>query len=44
LSVSPELVRINPVANLDHTKREMVAARFSEISVDTVKQAAEATP
>jgi hypothetical protein len=29
-----------PVANLDHAKREIVAARFYEISVDAVDQVA----
>jgi len=41
LGDSPELVRIhNPVAKLDHAKREIVAARFYEISADAVQQAA----
>ncbi|MDY0295903.1 MAG: helicase-related protein [Acidobacteriota bacterium] len=41
LGDSPELVRIhNPVAKLDHAKREIVAARFYEISADAVNQAA----
>jgi len=36
-----ELVRIqNPVAKLDHAKREIVAARFYEIPADAVQQAA----
>jgi hypothetical protein len=44
LGDSPELVRIhNPVAKLDHAKREIVAARFYEISADAVDQAAENT-
>jgi superfamily II DNA or RNA helicase len=42
LSDSPELVRIhNPVAKLDHAKREIVAARFYEIPAEAVAQAAE---
>jgi superfamily II DNA or RNA helicase len=42
LGDSPELVCIhNPVAKLDHAKREIVAARFYEISADAVNQAAE---
>jgi hypothetical protein len=41
LGDSPELVRIhNPVAKLDHAKKEIVAARFYEISADAVNQAA----
>ncbi|GAB4348114.1 MAG: helicase-related protein [Candidatus Abyssubacteria bacterium] len=45
LGDSPELVRIhNPVAKLDHAKREIVAARFYEISADAVQQAAESNP
>ncbi|MEW6380411.1 MAG: helicase-related protein [bacterium] len=41
LGDSPELVRIhNPVAKLDHAKREIVAARFYEIPADAVNQAA----
>ncbi|NSW87842.1 MAG: DUF3883 domain-containing protein [Syntrophobacteraceae bacterium] len=42
LGDSSELVRIhNPVAKLDHAKREIVAARFYEIPADAVNQAAE---
>jgi superfamily II DNA or RNA helicase len=42
LGDSPELVCIhNPVAKLDHAKREIVAARFYEIPADAVQQAAE---
>jgi polyhydroxyalkanoate synthesis regulator phasin len=42
LSDSPELVRIhNPVAKLDHAKREIVAARFYEISADVIQAANE---
>jgi len=38
---SPELLRIhNPVAKLDHAKREIVAARFYEIPAEAVQQAA----
>lgn len=45
LSDSPELMRIhNPVAKLDHAKREIVAARFYEISADAVQKAAEGNP
>jgi hypothetical protein len=41
LGDSPELVRIhNPVAKLDHAKREIVAARFYEIPADAVQKAA----
>jgi len=41
LGDSPELVRIhNPVAKLDHAKREIVAARFYEIPADAVQHAA----
>ena len=41
LSDSPELVRIhNPVAKLDHAKREIAAARFYEISAEAVQEAA----
>jgi len=37
LGDSPELVRIhNPVAKLDHAKREIVAARFYEIPAEAV--------
>jgi len=37
LGDSPELVRIhNPVAKLDHAKREIVAARFYEISAEAI--------
>lgn len=36
----PELVRIhNPVAKLDHAKREIVAARFYEIPAEAVTAA-----
>jgi superfamily II DNA or RNA helicase len=39
LSDSPELVRIhNPVAKLDHAKREIVAARFYEIPAEAIEQ------
>jgi len=39
---SPELVCIhNPVAKLDHAKREIVTARFYEIPAEAVQQAAE---
>jgi len=39
LSDSPELVRIhNPVAKLDHAKREIVAARFYEIPAEAITQ------
>ncbi len=42
LGNSPELVRIhNPVAKLDHAKREVAAARFYEISAEAVLSAAE---
>jgi len=42
LGDSPELMRIhNPVAKLDHAKREIVAARFYEIPAETVNQVAE---
>ena len=41
LGDSPELVRIhNPVAKLDHAKREIVAARFYEIPAEAVQEAA----
>ena len=41
LGKSSELVRIHdPFAKLDHAKREIVAARFYEISADSVQQAA----
>jgi superfamily II DNA or RNA helicase len=41
LDDSPELVRIhNPVAKLDHAKKEIVAARFYEISADAIQNAA----
>ena len=37
LSGSPDLVRIhNPAAKLDHAKREIVAARFYEISAEAI--------
>ena len=37
LGDSPELVRIhNPVAKLDHAKREILAARFYEISAEVI--------
>jgi superfamily II DNA or RNA helicase len=37
LDDSPELVRIhNPAAKLDHAKREIVAARFYEISAEAI--------
>jgi len=40
LGGSPELVHIhNPVAKLDHAKREIVAARFYEIPAEAVEQA-----
>jgi len=40
LGDSPELVRIhNPVAKLDHAKREIVAARFYEIPAEAVQNA-----
>lgn len=40
LGDSPELVPIcNPVAKLDHAKREIVAARFYEIPAEAVQQA-----
>ena len=39
LGDSPELVRIhNPVAKLDHAKREIVAARFYEIPAEAITQ------
>ncbi len=42
LGDSPELMRIhNPVAKLDHAKKEIVAARFYEIPAETVNQVAE---
>ena len=42
---SPELVRIyNPVAKLDHAKREIVAARCYEIPAEAVQRAAEGNP
>lgn len=34
----------NPVAKLDHAKREIVAARFYEISAVTAQQAAKGGP
>jgi hypothetical protein len=38
---SPELVRIhNPVAKLDHAKREIVAARFYKIQAGALQKAA----
>ena len=38
LGDSPELVRIhNPVAKLDHAKREIVAARFYEIPAEAIE-------
>jgi len=41
LGDSHELVRIhNPAAKLDHVKREIVAARFYEISADALQNAA----
>jgi len=41
LGDSPELVRIhNPVAKLDHAKREIVAARFVKFPAGAVQQAA----
>lgn len=41
LGDSPELVRIhNPVAKLDHVKREIVAARFYEIPAEAIVTAA----
>jgi polyhydroxyalkanoate synthesis regulator phasin len=41
LGDAPELLRIhNPVARLDHVKREIVAARFYEIPAEAVEQAA----
>ncbi|MEW6264619.1 MAG: DUF3883 domain-containing protein [Thermodesulfobacteriota bacterium] len=41
LSNSTELVSIhNPVARLDHAKREIVATRFYEIPAEAVEQAA----
>ncbi len=40
LGDTPEIVRIhNPVAKLDHAKREIVAARFYEISAEAVQNA-----
>lgn len=40
LSDSPEIVRIhNPVAKLDHVKREIVAARFYKISAEAILSA-----
>jgi superfamily II DNA or RNA helicase len=40
LGDSPELVRIhNPVAKLDHAKREIVAARFYEIPAEAIQAA-----
>jgi SNF2 family DNA or RNA helicase/polyhydroxyalkanoate synthesis regulator phasin len=40
LGDSPELVRIhNPVAKLDHAKREIVAARFYEIPAEAITAA-----
>ena len=45
LGDSPKMVRIqNPVVKLDHAKREIVAARFYEISADAVQQAAARNP
>lgn len=42
LGDSPELVRIhNPVAKLDHAKREIVAARFYEIPAEAIHAANE---
>ncbi len=42
LGDSPELVSIhNPVAKLDHAKREIVAARFYEISAEAIHAANE---
>ena len=42
LGDAAELVRVhNPVAKLDHAKRELVAARFYEIPADAVMQAHE---
>jgi superfamily II DNA or RNA helicase len=42
LGDSPELVRIhNPVAKLDHAKREIVAARFYEIPAEAIYAANE---
>lgn len=42
LGDSPDIVRIhNPVAKLDHAKREIVAARFYEIPAEAVLSAAE---
>jgi polyhydroxyalkanoate synthesis regulator phasin len=39
LGDSPELVRIhNPIAKLDHAKREIVAARFYEIPAEAIEQ------
>jgi len=39
LGDSPEIVRIhNPVAKLDHVKREIVATRFYEIPAEAVEQ------
>jgi superfamily II DNA or RNA helicase len=41
LGDSPELASIqNPVAKLDHAKREIAAARFYEISAEAIQQAA----
>ena len=40
LSDSPELVHIhNPIAKLDHAKREIVAARFYEITTEAISLA-----
>ena len=37
---SPELVRIHdPAAKLDHAKREIVSARFYEISAEAIDAA-----
>jgi len=45
LGDSPELVPIcNPVAKLDHAKREIVAARFYEIPAEAVQQAVRGGP
>lgn len=41
LSDSPEIVRIhNPVAELDHAKPEIMAARFYEIPTGAVENVA----
>jgi hypothetical protein len=42
LGKKPELVTVhNPVARLDHAKREIVAARFFEIPAEAIARAAD---